>query len=53
MAPPEMVDGYPVFKWPQNRREVTAMMQSNDVFIQVNNIRKWSNHSNHDLKFFV
>ena len=34
MAPPEMVDGYPVFRWPQNKREVKAMMQSNDVFIQ-------------------
>lgn len=35
MAPPEMVNDYPVFRWPKNTLEVTAMMQSNDVFIQV------------------
>lgn len=34
MAPPEMVDDYPVFRWPKDNREVKAMMQSNDVFIQ-------------------
>jgi hypothetical protein len=36
MAPPEMVEDYPVFRWPKDNREVKAMMQSNDVFIQVN-----------------
>ena len=38
MAPPEMVENYPVFRWPKNKREIGAMMQSNDVFIQVANI---------------
>jgi hypothetical protein len=37
MAPPEMLDDYPVFRRPKNKREVKAMMQSNDVFIQVKN----------------
>ena len=36
MAPPEMVEDYPVFRWPKDNRDVKAMMQSNDVFIQVN-----------------
>ena len=35
MAPPEMNDSYPLFRRPINQRELKAMMQSNDMFIQV------------------
>ncbi|XP_046847474.1 uncharacterized protein LOC124441085 isoform X2 [Xenia sp. Carnegie-2017] len=34
MAPPEMNDSYPLFRRPINQRELKAMMQSNDMFIQ-------------------
>lgn len=34
MAPPEIVENYPLFRWPKNKVEIKVMMQSNDVFIQ-------------------